>query len=173
MGQPCGTRLEFSVKVVCQLGGYLQEAAFAGGSVVYAGGGHQVSHVVYLVVMRVCVAVFVGELNIGRQITVRLLGFGDDLNPFIHKAVELFILRNGVNVGNGLQPLVAISIAPVCTSMGPLLQTGGDTEIAQLGGVVGVLEGTMHAGNHRLSAKFGFLCPEASRPFYIVHVHAS
>ena len=128
------------------------------------GGRQQVPHVVELVVMQVRPAFLVGQLDLGADVPIIFLCRGDVRDVGFQRGTGLLVPGKGVDVGEGLQPLVAVAVTP----LGALVRTGLRPcrlgEVVQGGTVGRVVQNLFHGVESTVAAERETFAPEAFAP---------
>ena len=135
--------------------------------------GQQVPHVVQLVTIGHLKTPLPVVSDIGRDVTVLVLGLGDHGNPLIHQPIQLGILSHRVDMGHRFNPLVAIAVGPVDAARILLAKAGRELDPVQLGRTLWIEQRAVKRGQHGLTAQFEAVGPETIRPFDSRHRDAA
>ncbi len=143
-----GTGLELFVKEVACFTSDVEETILAGDAMMDAGGGQEVPHAVEFMPVGHLETVGSVVADLGSDVAIRALCLCDDIDPFVHKPVELRVLGNLIDQSDRFEPFVTVAIAPVFADAWSFFQAGSDFEVNQVFGIQWIEQAQLYTWEH-------------------------
>jgi len=167
-----------SVKKIGRLDSGFQQAAFAGGPVVHAGGRHEVTEVVRLKVQAfgefrpLTWIVLVADQGLGVQVTIGPLGFYQGGHEAVDVLLQGGVLGQGVHGTGAFEPFVHITVEEGRIPVFALGIACGDFKVAVGMAQFGIVKDAPHIQQHGILAYIETVAPETTIPGHLVYIHA-
>src|SRR6266850_1117349 len=155
-----------------KIGGFASDSEKVGSTgdvVVNARSGHEMAHIIQLKVERVLegghfVGITLCNQDRSVNVTVRTLGFGDDIDALVDELIEVWIVSDSQSCAGGFKPFVEVAVIERRAAMASFGEACSIAEILEILAVVCTLHDAPERGNRLSAAGFEALGPEAVSP---------